>query len=137
VQAFREERLHNDLEAVLAHEHEWPSPARLTDLGGDAMYRRVLYLGGGREWARRLGMPYAVNWRASRWTETDIRRELHVFTAGRSTRPTRREFEAAGKGGMLHAIRRLGGADQWAVDLGLDGPAKSPPATSVTSTTTR
>jgi hypothetical protein len=44
---------------------------------------------------------------------------LRAFTAGRSTFPTRREFDTAGRGDLRSAVTDYGGVPYWAERLGL------------------
>lgn len=53
------------------------------------------------------------------WTEADIREALAAFLGQRTTWPTYREFTAAGARGLRDAIARVGGAEYWAVEMGL------------------
>lgn len=53
------------------------------------------------------------------WTDERIRRELEPLLAGRTTWPTSRELQAAGREDLRHAISRYGGAAYWAKQFGL------------------
>jgi hypothetical protein len=45
--------------------------------------------------------------------------ELRAFTAGRTTFPTRREFDESGRADLRCAVARYGGVPEWAARLGL------------------
>lgn len=49
-----------------------------------------------------------------RWRKEVLEAELAQFLNGRSDRPTGREFEDAGRGDLLDAIRSYGGTQYWA-----------------------
>jgi Fic family protein len=57
--------------------------------------------------------------RPAEWTETKIERELRDFLADRSTWPSPKEFQAAGKGGLYAAAGRNGGVGRWRRIVGM------------------
>lgn len=56
---------------------------------------------------------------ASGWTDAKLETELRAFTAGRTTFPTRREFDSASRADLRCAVANRGGAVPWAARLGL------------------
>lgn len=57
--------------------------------------------------------------RPYRWTLETLHAELEVFCAGRTSFPTSREFNAAGRGDLRQAVSDIGGAAHWAEAIGL------------------
>ncbi|MDX6672043.1 MAG: hypothetical protein QOI91_2406 [Solirubrobacteraceae bacterium] len=51
--------------------------------------------------------------RARKWTDQLVERELKAFLDGRSTWPSREEFQAAGRGDLYSAASRAGGISRW------------------------
>jgi hypothetical protein len=51
--------------------------------------------------------------------EDELEERLRSFTAGRTTFPTRHEFDGAGRADLRCAVARYGGASYWARRLGL------------------
>ena len=64
---------------------------------------------------RRRGTRHPHRWVA----DERLQSELEAFTAGRTTFPTQREFNAAGRADLRSAIAELGGIAYWAERLGL------------------
>jgi hypothetical protein len=61
------------------------------------------------------------------WQWHDLRKleaELRAFTAHRSTFPTRREFDEAGRADLRCAVARYGGVPHWSARLGLQLSAR-------------
>jgi hypothetical protein len=88
--------------------------------------RAVAQYGGPRRWARELGIDY-VDRRGRRppaWPEERIRNELTRFVDGRATFPCAREFDEAGRAPLWQAIKRDGGPDRWALEVGLRRPTR-------------
>ena len=55
-----------------------------------------------------------------RWThDSDLYRQLRPFTQGRTTFPTRREFDDAYRSDLRGAVDAYGGFEYWAEQLGL------------------
>ena len=57
--------------------------------------------------------------RPAKWTETKVEQELRSFLADRSTWPSPKEFQAAGRGDLYAAASRRGGIGRWRRLLGM------------------
>jgi hypothetical protein len=84
----------------------------------------VTRYGGARRWADELGVRFVERrpGYAPIWTEERIRNDLARFLAGRAEWPSRKEFEAAGLKPLRDAVRRTGGPERWAAELGVGVP---------------
>jgi hypothetical protein len=118
------EQLETELRRFLAGRTEWPRYRDFQRAGKKYLRDVVTRQGGAQAWARRLGLAYPIRrpGYARRWTEERVRDELRTFLAGRTTWPRRSEFEAAGLTHLRNAVNRLGGADRWAAEFGVDEP---------------
>ncbi|MDQ3676370.1 MAG: hypothetical protein M3401_06135 [Actinomycetota bacterium] len=95
----------------------FPSRAWLRDHGPAGLADAVRRSGGTQRWASELGMPAAGH---CRWTDERIERELRLMCAGKDRWPSRAEFVAAGRQGLMSVIYRGRGSRWWAACLGLD-----------------
>jgi Fic family protein len=97
----------------------------LIDIGllrrvGEGSSRRYQLVGAAQAnpWAGRGGG------RPKTWTDDRIETELRELVGNRTRFPARKEFEAAGLGGLYLAVVRNGGTRRWAAVLGLDAPKR-------------
>ena len=120
--AWDEPRIKRELASFLQGRREWPSYREFVDAGRKSLYQAVLRNGGTRRWARRMG----VRWVAHRgglpryWSEERVREQLAAFLTGRSSWPSRGEFEQGGQRSLLSGIAKTGGAQRWAREFGLE-----------------
>lgn len=119
--AWTEARIRHELQEFLEGATEWPSYRDFQRSGRQHLRNQVTKCGGARLWAKRLGLAYPERkpGYATRWTEERVRAELEEFLRGWDYWPSRLEFEAAGRKPLRDAIRRLGGPERWAAELGL------------------
>jgi len=118
---WTEARIRRELQEFLEGATEWPSYGDFKRAGRQNLRNQVKKFGGARLWAKRLGLPYPERkpGYAPRWTEGRVRAELEEFLRGREHWPSRLEFEAADRTLLRDAVRRMGGAERWATELGL------------------
>jgi len=121
VNSWDETRVRRELEEFLTDATEWPSYRDFQHAGRENLRNKVTRFGGARRWAKRLGLPYPVRkpGYAPRWTEERVRAGLMEFLVGRSSWPSRMEFEQAGRKPLRDAVRRLGGPERWAAEFDL------------------
>jgi hypothetical protein len=113
--------VHHELEAFLAGSDEWPSYSEFQRRGRKNLRDMVNRYGGARRWAKKLGVRFVERrpGYAPRWTEDRIRADLEGFLRGRTSWPSRKEFEEAGRKSLRDAVRRTGGPERWAEEFGL------------------
>jgi hypothetical protein len=106
----------------------WPSRQWLAQRAGTELVAAIDRNGGGRRWAEELGLPVR-HLRGQRWTPELIASALEPLLAGRSTWPSRLEFERAGLSGLWFAIHHGEGhaamppASGWRADALTFSPA--------------
>jgi hypothetical protein len=83
----------------------WPSRRWLAERGGRELIAAIDRSGGPRRWAEELGLPLG-HLRGQRWTPDAIATALEPLLAGRSTWPSRLEFEQAGLSGLWSTIHQ-------------------------------
>lgn len=81
----------------------WPSRRSLTQLVGLELVAAIERSGGPRRWADQLGIPFRHR-RGQPWTPDTIATAVEPLLNGRSTWPSRLEFERAGLSGLWFAI---------------------------------
>jgi hypothetical protein len=96
----------------------WPSPRWLTERAGTELVAAIDRSGGARRWAEELGLPLR-HLPGQRWTPELIATALEPLLAGRSTWPSRLEFERAGLSGLWFAIHEGEGHAAMAARFGL------------------
>ena len=116
---WTDERIRATLVLYLSGASEWPSPERFRADGFGQLRQAITRAGGVDRWAAEIGLPPPHRLRGKRvwWTEARIEAELRRFVAGHTVFPTQREFQAAGQGPLLSALRRHGGPNLWASKL--------------------
>jgi hypothetical protein len=119
--AWSHERVRQELEAFLGDRSDWPSYRDFQRAGRRTLRDMITRTGGARRWAATMGVAYVERppGYAPVWTEERIERELREFVGKRTTWPSRKEFEAAGRKGLRDAVRRTGGPERWAPLLGV------------------
>jgi hypothetical protein len=83
----------------------WPTRRCLTQLVGLELVAAIQRTGGARRWAEELGLP-VHHLRGQRWTPETIAAALEPLLDGRSTWPSRLQFERAGLSGLWFAIHQ-------------------------------
>ena len=101
-----------------------PSLAILKDIGGSSLAVDVELSGGTARWAWRLSVP--ISSQGVSRTKARTEQELRFFLRGRTTWPSRREFELMGQEKLLQAVYRGEGSEWWARRLGLKHPSSRP-----------
>jgi hypothetical protein len=96
----------------------WPSRQWLAERAGPELVAAIDRSGGARRWAEELGLPVR-HLRGQRWTPELIASALESLLAGRSTWPSRLEFERAGLSGLWFAIHHGEGHATMAARFGL------------------
>jgi hypothetical protein len=96
----------------------WPSRQWLIERGGRELSAAIDRSGGARRWADELGLPLR-HLPGQRWTRELIAVALEPLLAGRSTWPSRFEFERAGLSGLWFAIHQGEGHPAMAARFGL------------------
>jgi hypothetical protein len=102
----------------------WPSRSWLKARAGADLVSAIDRAGGAARWARQLGIPL-LHRPGHRWTPETAAAALDALLAVRRTWPSRREFEAAGLGGLYHAITATLGHAELSAHYGL--PLQRPP----------
>jgi hypothetical protein len=123
VGAWPDERIRTELRRYLHGRPVWPSVKQFAADGHGALRRAVNWTGGQTHWAREMGVELAPR-RAphTRWTEARIKADLARFVKGGTEWPPRREFYAAGLGGLYCAIRSRHTREALAAELDLRLP---------------
>ena len=113
-------RLMRELRAFIGTRSQWPPVEVFLDAGRFRLHEQVVLQGGERWWAGQLGLRMRPN-HPPRWSWDDdrIRGALRAYLAGKTTWPTRRQFEADGLRAVRVAINRHGGVDRWIDEFGL------------------
>jgi hypothetical protein len=96
----------------------WPSRQYLTECAGRELVAAIDRSGGARRWADELGIPLH-HLRGHRWTSDTIAAALEPLLAGRSTWPSRLQFERAGLSGLWSTIHHGEGHAAMAARYGL------------------
>ena len=119
----REARVERELRRLLREYRfeSMPSLAILKDIGGSSLAVDVELSGGVARWAWRLWVPITSQGVAR--TKARTEQELRFLLRGRTTWPSRREFELMGQQKLLQAVYRGKGSVWWARRLGLKHPS--------------
>jgi hypothetical protein len=81
----------------------WPSRQWLSERGGHELVAAIDHSGGPARWASALGLPVR-HLRGQPWTPDFVAAAVEPLLAGRSTWPSRLDFERAGLSGLWSAI---------------------------------
>jgi hypothetical protein len=108
------------LEEFLAGRSEWPRFDEFVYAGRKGLYQAVLKHGGSERWAQRMGVERAIRRTRGIWSEDRIRAELTRLFAGRTMWPWPTEFASPSEQRLLRAVKRMGGIDRWADELGIE-----------------
>jgi hypothetical protein len=96
----------------------WPSRQWLSECASPELVAAIDRSGGPRRWADELGIPFR-HLRGQRWTPDTVAAALEPLIAGRSTWPSRLQFERAGLSGLWSAIHHAEGHVAMAARYGL------------------
>jgi hypothetical protein len=110
---WTEERLEAELRRFVAGRDYWPTYQEFVDAGRVDLRTAVSRAGGHELWASRLGWSLA-----RRWTAEKLEAALREFIGERPGWPTAPEFVSAGRIDLRDAVKRHGGAVEWARRLG-------------------
>jgi hypothetical protein len=96
----------------------WPSRQWLSERAGPELVAAIDRSGGPRRWADELSIPFR-HLRGQRWTSDTAAAAIEPLLAGRSTWPSRLQFERAGLSGLWFAIHHAEGHAAMAARYGL------------------
>jgi hypothetical protein len=118
---WTEVRIRAELAQFLKRRKHFPTRLEFEAAGRKHLRDAVTRTGGAERWAHEFGLPLPARRAGVQrgWTDEAIADELAAFLHGRSEWPSKREFEAAGKGRLLQAAYHWRGARYWARRLGL------------------
>jgi hypothetical protein len=124
---WTDQRIADELALFLKLRADWPRYTEFIAEDRRRLYQAVLNHGGTQLWAQRMGVKRIKRNVGSPpfWTEQCVREHLTEMLHGHSVWPPAAEFAAAGERGLLAAVRRLGGIERWAAEVGLQPPAQN------------
>jgi hypothetical protein len=128
--SWPDEKVRAELARYLAGKTEWPTSRQFLVDGESTLRGAVSATGGVRRWADEFDMPRASrrhNGPLRYWTEARVREQLTRLCHGRTTFPSRKDFQHAGLGGLHQILQREHTINAWAREFGLPrqpgGPA--------------
>jgi hypothetical protein len=120
-----EARLAADLAPFLAGRTRWPRYDEFFNAEGEEerenykLYSRIR-VRGGRYWAEYFGLEFGRGRQSTaKWQDADIIAAMRDWWPEGQDFPTRKQFEAAGKGPLMVAMRFNGGMQFWADKLNI------------------
>jgi len=116
---FSDDDINQALRTLLrAHQPvRFPSHPWLVKHGPSGLASAVRSTAGAEHWAARLGIPLPS---PARWTDQRLETELRRLCAGRTSWPTRAQFQAWNATGALQAVDNGHGSKWWAERLEVD-----------------
>jgi hypothetical protein len=118
--AWDEARIRRELHAALAAlspVETFPTRVQLRAVAGSGLSAAVSRTGGVARWADEMGL--AVRGSQGRWSDERIERELREWLGDAGVWPTKAQFAAAGRMGLLRAIYDRDGTAVWAERMGV------------------
>jgi hypothetical protein len=121
---WTDQRIADELALFLKLRVDWPRYTEFIAEDRRRLYQAVLNHGGTQLWAQRMGVQRVKRKAGSPpfWTEQRVRERLTERLHGRTVWPGAAEFAAAGERSLLAAVRRLGGIERRATEVGLQPP---------------
>jgi hypothetical protein len=123
---WTEERVARELEAWFAERaiEQWPSYNTFVADGRKPLHAAVMRFGGPQRWAVELGVPLIRRRPGPQHNDPEIRESLRaLFREHRPQRfPSDRWLREHGPPGLAAAVKRTGGGQRWARELGVPGP---------------
>jgi len=138
VRRWTDDAIRASLHELIGDSGRWPTSREFDDSGLHRLREALRHYGGPERWSREMHVSWTPSPRPGRrreppatrgspasgrswpkWTEESIGSELERFLAGRSDWPRHREFVAAGRQGLYHAVLKHGGTHVWAARMGV------------------
>lgn len=114
---WNEQRIRDELDAVMEVRDTWPSRIEFTEMGCYPLWRACIRRRGLAYWAGQYGC--VIKGPKIKWDDALLEKELRAFVSGRPRWPTRRDFYRSGKSYLYRKIERGLGHRHWAEEIGL------------------
>ncbi|HYI36259.1 MAG TPA: recombinase family protein [Thermoleophilaceae bacterium] len=124
---WSEARVREELIEATSGRESWPTTREFIAAGRGELRKAVHYYGGAHRWAGELGLPMGYHQRTncSVWDQASMLSAVAELARGQNHWPTRKQFYAAGLGGLYASIAKVGVRRDLAEQLGLsvtEGP---------------